>query len=387
MVEESFRSLIWSILETQPDYVLTWFSIIRSQDPVLRAKLSDFLVQKQYIKNPKQFVNWIESVADSFKQGQVIGSTEAANFRAWLLEFVKTTEGWQAIRNRLANESVSIPFELRNAMALILSSQENRFWKMYGMATARSGPSVATLLPNLEKMVVSTELSRFMLEEVGMRNMTAADTIDPVWTELLASGAPMWKSMLQTILDGSTLSDLYRFLAVGFSTVIAEPATWDRVKSLAYSHMRMRPESAEQDVKNALLTQIQQQGTDALPFIKTTIEQFPDIEETWRARSINSIRFLGEAPVVADFLINTPQLQPEWDKVVGRMIVFEPSLMRNMLEALVARRVGDSEWNQTIQNAKRTFFMVILRDRILFEQLIAGRNQDFKVKLEEALGL
>ncbi|MFH1066577.1 MAG: hypothetical protein V1746_01550 [bacterium] len=378
------RVMLGAAMEADPNTILAWLGTMRNNDFFLRERFVKFLIGKGRTKTEAIFNKWIESVGAAIQNNDVVGNVDVANFRMWFIEFLDTDEGWKAVHQRMKLESSQVPFRLREAMGKILLQEQGRFWRIYGMLVSANGPSVSTLVPKLEHFASASRLPQFLLEEIRLRNIAAADAIDPVWAVMLAPDAPTAERIIQTIVDGSVLSDIYQISATAFIETLSVPRIWRRVKVRACNHLKMKEDAPDKDVQAALFDQLRVAGNKAIPFIRNTMAD-KSVFDAWRVRLLNSVRFLGKAHIMADFLLSQPDLQKQWITAVSKVIALEPGIMKVVLEALVSRRIGDVTWDKEMTKLRQQVIDIVLGDRVLFEQLIAGKNMDFRVAFEKRL--
>lgn len=378
------RKVIASALQAEPTVLQAWLLTIRNNDLNIRNEFIKFLISKKRVKNAKNFDTWIEAVGAAIQMGQVVGNKDVADFRDWFIEFMDTMQGWRPIRLRLEVESVKVPFFLRDAMERILVQEPERFWRIYGMMTSANGPSIATLIPTLEHYAATSRLPQFLLEEISFRNIAAADSIDPVWAIMLAKDSPLPRRIVDTVTEGAISADIYRLLVMALQGTLKDDKIWARVKAEAKKHLKMSPETPDKEVKKALFEQMTLHGFDSLPFLRYA---FGDkvVFDTWRGKMLSSVKFLGQAYILADYLQRNPDLQPQWITAVSSVIAHEPRIMKAVLEALISRRVGDLQWDSQMTRMRREVVRIILDDRVLFEQLYASRNAEFRTAFEKKL--
>lgn len=375
------RSIFAATLEVDPNVLLTWLSVVRVGDLNLKKKFVNFLIQRGYTKDARTFDNWMESVASALQTNQMVGNSDVGDFRKWFNEFLETPEGWQAVRLRLQVETTYCPFALRDAMGDVLLRNEDVYWRIYGMLTSATGPSVTTLIPKIEQFAANGQVPQFLLEEVSARNIYAADAVDPSWDNLLSKDSPIPRKIMDIVLSGSTMSDVYNLSAQAMVGALANPKVWAQVKSVAYNHTKSPETMPDDQVRRLINEELTQQGENALPFMKVIVQD-PLTYETWCKRLLSSVRYLGKSQAIADFLLRNPEFQAQWNTEISKMMARDPYSMKVVLSALVARRVGEIEWDKAMRAVRKQMIDLVTGDRVMFEQIIAGKNKEFKAAFE-----
>lgn len=383
--QKLFIQILQATLETEPRVLVMWLSMIQRGDSNLKAAFVEFLIRKGHTKDAVAFDHWISGVREAVSRQEIVGNPEVGNFRMWFSEFLETEKGWNSVHLRLSLDSMLVPFRLRQMLTDVLLRDPKTFWRMYSMLTCATGPSVSTLVPKIEAYAEKTQIPQYLLEEINLRNLPASDAVDPIWEVILGKESPIPKRIMEEVtVSGSSLSDTYRITSLALIAALSEKAVWDRVKPVAYNHLRISDQTPETDVKRALFNQIRQKGSDALPFIQK-VSQDPVLFEAWRKRLLSLVRFTAEAPPIADFLLRNPDLQPLWIKAIAQMVAREPEIMKTVLEALIKRNVGDENWSRAMAKARVEVIQLVTSDRVFFEQVISGKNREFKAAFDAAL--
>lgn len=368
---------ISAAIQGDPNTLLAWLQTMRKNDPNLKGAFHKFLFKRNETKDEYTTDQWLESVAGHIRGGHLVGNPEVARFRTLFIEFMNTNSGYDAIWLRLALESIYVPYALREAMGEVLFRYPDRFWRIYGMLTSANGPSIATLVPSIERYSKVSRLPGALLEEISARNVGAADAVDPVWEQVFSEKSPVPPKIVKTVAAGSTLSDVYRLYSLALIGAMNDPSVWKRVREAAYGHMNMNAEAPDIEVKKALYQQLQQRGSEALPFIRVVAED-AEVNEVVRRRMRDAVKYTGQAHLAADFIMRDVELSRFWSDAISKAVAREPGIMRAVLDSLTARRVGDYKWEEEMKKLRKELIALVTGDRVLFEQLIDGKNAEFK---------
>ncbi|MFZ5807222.1 MAG: hypothetical protein ACOY3I_08465 [Verrucomicrobiota bacterium] len=383
------REMLRTAVEAEPKALLGWIQTVRTGDKFLRERFIGFLKEKNRIKNKKNFDAWIESIGAAIAGNDVVGNNDVSDFKGWFIEFFNTPQGWEAIRLRMELESTKVPYRLRDAMEEVLIKDPDAFWRIYSMLTAATGPSVATLLPALKFHVLKSRIPQFLLEEIGFRNTAAADSVDPVWTIMFSQESPLPDSIIKYVTGGAVADEICRLLVLALQKTLSDDKMWKLVSDQAALHLKKTKDTPDQELREAMFAQMNLQVFDTIPFLSKALAN-PTIKAAWRFRMMNSVKFLGQAYIVANFISRQPDLQPYWSDAVSNIIAREPKIIKVVLEALASRKVGDVVWDRQMTQARRQVIRIILDDRVLFEQLsneqISGwKTTEFRSMLERKL--
>jgi|GEM_PF-6084423 len=387
--EKIFRDILAASIESDTNVLKAWLFCIRSGNTLLKEDFAKYAISKNYTQDTEKFDKWLDSTVVAVKREDIVNNRDVLNFKKWFSDYMATPTGWGLVKQQLQLESSQVSYRLRQDMGLVLVKDDDRFWRIYGMITAANGPSVTTLLPKLGAFVRSTDLASFLLEEMSKRNLAAIDAGDPVWDKILSEDSVVPMKFMDRLVSGSTMGDDYRLGAMALMSAYSDPVVWAKVKDIAFNHLSLPPNTSDDDARKALFEQISNNGAKATPFIRMTM-QMKEPFQVWRERLLNAIRYLGQAPPMADFIDRDPNMRELWRAAVGETVTRDPNVMKVVLTAL-AERQGEDAWMKSLAELRMKLIYIILSDRVLFEQLIVGRNKEFKealdARLTEKLGI
>jgi hypothetical protein len=373
-------------IETQPEVAGAWSNAIRASDMNLRKRFYNFLVNTKKFNDEEMYGRWLDLVHSSLISGKAVGDPNVSNFKTWLSDFLDTKDGWQAVRLRLEVESLRVPYILRNCIISYLLKHKDDFWDMYEMAIGKNRYSQASLIPQIQNYVIRSHLPDYLLNEVALRNSAAADAVDPMWTILLdQQNSTIMDRWLKSLLNGSGMGDVYRLSGYVLTQILKKPEAWNVVKGIAYSHLRLDSSTPEETVRTALFDQIREKGNEALPFIRTVLSD-PTVFKMWRDQFIFDIRFMGESPSVANFIYGDIELHGIWNNEFSKMVTKEPDLMKHLFDAILEQDGAQKSDQETFVNLRQRFFELLIGDRLLYEDLLSGKNEDFRAALFDKLG-
>ncbi len=355
---------------------------IQANDALLKRLFGDWLVRQKEIASIEMYEDWLTQVNAEVAKRQITGSPQVAQFKSRLLEFLQTRDGWRAMEIRLLAESTLVNFRLRDSLIAYLKTHPDSLWKTLGITTSTQGQLNASLGPRLQHFIQYSQIHADLLRAVSEQNQTATDVLFPVWDKLLADRAPVLESIINTILEGNVLGDLYFVFLNAFLETMQTPQN----AKLLEPAMRSIPELA--NIPDATIlqqqarTMLRNQALRAMPILISGMRD-DTFREDWRRAFITQVRIFGKSYVVADHIQRKTQLQDVWQAQVSQALFDDPSLLEQVLRALVVRKRSDTEWVNAVQVRREQVAQVILQDRIMFEQLLAHKQDLFASVLRE----
>ncbi len=383
---QRLRVFFRAVFMRDPATVTAWLETIRSNDFALKNGLASWLIHEGKLKDQATFDRWLDSVSEAIRTGRVQGNPDIASFKGWFLDFLQTETGFDQVRSRIAVESFAIPEALRESMALTLQREPKRFWRIYGMLTAIDPqcPISLNLTPQLRQFAKQSQLSNFLMEEVSAQNRAANDAMEPAWRLILALDSPTLRSVLETIRDGSSISDLYGLVTLALQQTITDPKIWSQVEPVL---AQISPELHERtEILSRFDEKMFKEGPSTLPLV-TVLLSDTAIYREWQSKLLSDVNFMGKGYIISDFIRHHTQLLSEWNRSIADIMVGDPQVAQTMLEALVQRRVGDSAWEEEVSQMRYQLARIILENRVLFESLVTYKNHEFIVEAEKVFPL
>jgi hypothetical protein len=252
------------------------------------------------------------------------------------------------------------------------------------MITATPGKTSSGVVPRLKGFAQTSKLSSFLIEEISLQNQVAADAVSTVWDKVLAPQAPIMLAYQTAIEEGGTMSDTYVLASIALTQAARDPEVWQKVRPMVLRQMKISTVVNDTDLYSRLEEYLSKQGTAAMPLIRQMLKD-EVVQGVWKQKVLENVKYFGRAYIMADFLMRRPDLQKYWAREVGESVVKEPSVAQYAIEALVKRRVGDSDWEKQIKHIRYELADLLMEDRILFEQLITSKNGDFRKSLVKEL--
>lgn len=349
---------------------------VQTNDERLSTAFGKWLVETQRSTSMSTYKKWVDELVRQLNTGEVMGNPDVANFRAWMIDFMKTDIGWKVMEERVNIESATVNAALRESLVAWLVKDEPQLWKLLRATAATEGLTNVTLIPRLRNFVINSKLNEYLLKEITAQNQVAIQSVYLVWPRLLGSTAQTTTMIIDSILKGEVLNDVYPVFATALSAVFED----DSFGVPFHKQMAMAlnlPESTPHEtvVENAR-QQITTRGDRSNALISTAMAD-GTIREAWRKQFLNEVRIMGRAHVVTSYILHRQVLQKTWAKELSDALTEDPSLLEKIINALGSRKLGDRAWIRELNEARQEVARTLVEDRVMFEQILANKTTLF----------
>jgi len=375
----AFKALLAASLDKDNLCSFAWARTIQQNDQVIFERFRQFLLAKGQAQDPENFRHWLDSINAAYRTSDVAGNQELASFKETFAQFIASPGGWDAAFSRLAIESIDIPYAIRGIMSLVCRRDDELFWKVYSVACATSGLSVATLKPRMLAFANETELPKFLLDEIANQNQLASDAVDPIWERLLRKDGPLVAKILSDVKEGLALSQQFSLSAYALNDALNDTEVWKLAAPQVNAFLGgIDPE--DPTLQTRFKDRLSVDSEKLAPILVKLLEN-TDLQERWRQSLLKAVRFDSKAYVVAGLIRTNYGLAKEWANTVGTLITSDPIVLRYMLESLAARRIGSARWTANLESMRASLMTIILSDRVLIEQLLVDKNHGYRTDL------
>lgn len=355
-----------------------WIQTIQNNDEALKAGFVKWLVENKEANDTATANLWIESVASAVANGGIIGNTEVAKLKAAFVSFIGSEPGWALVTQRIAIESYGFPSLIRTMLINRAVSTPADFWPIYRKLANTKGATVSILRNSIINYVRASNLPGMILDETAAQNPYAADASAVIWDKMMAPGTPLVAEMERLLRDGFTMNLAYGVANLALIDVVRSEGGWPTVLPYAAAFFQVSPtaNSLQQETIEALSTN----SSNSVLLVQRLLSDSV-IQGMWRERILALVKFLGKAPPVASVVRRESEIEKDWKVELSEKAATDTYLIESLVNALGMRRVGDSVFAGQVRGIREDLAKMVFYDRILFEQILADKNGEYRKEL------
>lgn len=376
--EDLLRFAIQTTVDNDPQCVRSWVETILWNNKQLKKTFFQWLVTEKRVVDEPAAERWIITLQRAMASNKIVGNTEVALFKGYFNKYTANAEGWRTIRSHLAAETL-VPQSLREALGQTYQANPDRFWRFYGMCLANHGDASATLRPSIQSHLNDSKIAQTLLVNISERNQLASDAIDPVWDVILAPNAPLTKAFLAECAASPPGGYLYELSAMALAEALRKPDIWPIIRLAVLQHLQLPTTTGDRQLYASIRSQLMDKQQNGPPFVIRALS-YPEVTEAWRQNILSSVKYLDKAFIIANFIIRHSEMQKEWTSVVVKTITEDPAITRAVLAA--TSQVSDSSHKVLADPVQQRLQKTLLSNRILFEQILAYKNNDLKKEVQ-----
>jgi len=377
----ALRALLAATVQRDNASALAWAKTIQQNDHLLNERFRQFLLANGQARDPDTYARWLDSINAAYRTDDILGNTELASFKEFLVQFMASPGGWDAITLRLSVESVDIPYTIRSVMIAYCESQQDEFWNLYSVACATNGLSVATLKAHMIDFANNTDLPRFLLDEIANQNQLAADAVDPIWEKLLRNDGPLVHRIQKDMEDGLALSNQFALATLALDDTLARKDYWEMAAPIAARTIG-NGDPSDPTLQERFRERLTTEADKLVPAFSEMFQN-PKLQERWRQSLLNAVRFTSKAYILAALIRTDFDLSKQWADSIYELVTRDPMILRYMLESLSSRKLGNPRWTKNVDGMLGSLMNILVSDRVLVEQLIVDKNRAFRMDLRD----
>lgn len=355
-----------------------WIRTIQNNDQSLKAGFIKWLIENGLASNESTGALWIESVSSAVANGNLVGNTEVAKLKEALVRFAVSAEGWRLFNQRIAVESFGFPNPLRNLLVNRAVTTPTEFWPIYKKLTQTKGDTVSVLKANVINYVNASALPTLVLDETAAQNPFAADASSLIWDKMMETNGPLVAELVRLLKEGFTMNLSYGVASMAMIDILGQPEGWKLGNPYAAAFFGESP--TEESLQRKTMAALGTNAGESTRLVSRLLED-SKIKEMWRQRCLALIKFLGKAPPLASTVRRDAAMSQQWCQEVAAKSASDAFLTQALVSALGMRRVGDTVFSGEVRNIRADLAKMVFYDRILFEQVLADKNRDYREAL------
>ena len=357
-----------------------WIQTIQNNDQSLKAGFVKYLVESGSATDMSTANLWIESVSSAVSQGTLVGNTEVAKLKEALVAFISSQEGWRLMEQRISAESYGFPSAIRQLLVYRATTTPNEFWPIYRKLTQTNGDTVSILKSNITNYMQASSLPTLVLDETAAQNPFASDSSSVLWDKMMAPESSLVEELARLLREGFTMNLAYGVGNLALIDVLATPDGWSQGAPYAAAFFNVSP--SDESLQRRTMADLASKASETKTLTTRLLED-SKIKEMWRQRCLAIIKFLGKAPPVAATVRKDSTMEKEWRQEISTKAASDAFIMESLVNALGMRRVGDTGFSNQLKNIRSDLAKMVFYDRILFEQVLADKNRDYRMALLE----
>jgi len=286
------------------------------------------------------------------------------------------------VLRRIQVESAGIPHVLRTMLAEEGEMRPAGFWGIYSVLAGIDGLAVTQMKPGMKAYIESSKIPEMLLYEVANQNPFAADAAAPVWEDVFMDKSPLSNEAERMLTEGLTQSAFFGVCNQAFLQTMKLPAEWEIIKPFAASALSLS--SDDPRLADTMRSTLINSASSMSEFYKAALKD-DTFRKAWLDRMVVMCKFLGKSAPVASAIRGRQDTLNDWKRIVADRAATDTTMMQSIVESLSARRVGDPNWARAVKKVRRGLAKMMFGDRIMFEQILADKNGDYKKDLLAAV--